>query len=198
MSQSIPLQMQLDEARRLKDTLEDRWQHDHNEAMHACNWTFIVAKCLQLAEGPELGWQITCGEAVTSEIGDLKERSQSLQYVFDLTIEVTREAHDKARAFARATGHTIERLDELESVMQELERKRNKYLFRLSLIDDAVIQEAQAEHAAGSYRSAAAALADLLAARQAEQSTPPYAELRRWADRSPPPPSWLDENDDTL
>jgi hypothetical protein len=77
----------------------------------------------------------------------------------------------------------------------ELERMRDKYLFRLSLMDDALIKEAVAEYAAGHYPNLGMALADLLAARHAEQLTPPYPQLRQWAAHSPPPASWHEEED---
>ncbi len=195
MLQSIPLRLQLDEAQRLRGAIEEPWQKDHREVMQAWDWEFIIARCLQVAEGLELGWAITCQEVAAGAIKDLKEREQSLRTVFDAIIDVVRLAHEKATAFAQATGHLLDRLGELTSAITELERKREKYLFRLSLIDAAVLADARAEHADGSYPSPGAALADLLAARHAARITPTYGQLRQWADRSPPPSGWYEEED---
>jgi hypothetical protein len=187
--------MQMEEIQRLKNTLEEPWQQDHRQAMRAWDWDFIVVKALHLADFVELGWEITCREAVTEGIPDLKARTTEMRVAFDQTIEELRKIRDSARAFTDRTGHTINRLEELQTVTEELQRKRDKYLFRLALIDDDLINEAVAEHAAGHYPSPGAALADRLAARHAERITPPYSELRNWAAQSLPPAGWHEESD---
>ena len=193
MTQTIPLRIQMEEIQRLKSALEEPWQQDHRQAMRAWDWDFVVAKALHLADFVELGWEVTCREAVTDGIADLEARTTEMRAAFDQTIEGLLKVRDSARAFTDKTGHTINRLGELETIIEELKRKRDKYLFRLSLLDDDVIKEAIAEHAAGHYPSQAAALADLLAARHAERITPSYSELRQWAAQSPPPASWCEE-----
>jgi hypothetical protein len=191
---SIPLRIQRDEVQLLKATLEEPWQREHRQAMRAWDWEFIIGKCLQLPAAMERGWQITCREAVAGEIENLGERSKDVQSVFDLAIDVIQEAHHKAQEFAGATSHAIEGLEELDDALRELTALKKKHLFRLSLIDHEIIEEARAEHAAGDYPTADAALADLLAARHAARITPSYTELRRWADQSSPEPAWFEED----
>jgi hypothetical protein len=198
VTQNIPLRMQLEEIQRLKSTLEEPWQQDHNQAMRAWDWDYIVARFLQYPELLDIGWDVTCREAVTGGITDLEGRAKVMRTLFDLALEALRNARARASAFVAATGHVVERLEELDAADKRLQRARDKYLFRLSLIDDAVIKEAMAEHAAGHYPSPGAALADLLAARHAEHLTPSYPELRQWAAHSPPPANWHEEEDNPV
>jgi hypothetical protein len=195
MAESIPLRIQRDEVRLLENALEEPWQKDHRQAMRAWEFEFIVGKCLQFPKTAELDWRITCREAVLGESGDPVKRVDYVRERYDELIRVARLARERAKDFARTTGHTIKGLEGLDAVSQKLERLRDKYLFRLSLIDDQVIAEAREEHAPGDFPTPGDALADLLAARHAAQITPSYAELRDWADRSPPAPSWLEEED---
>lgn len=131
--------------------------------MRAWDCDFIVARCLLLAQSLDITWENTCHEVVNEEIKDLTERQASLRAAFDKTIEVLSIAAEGAGAFADKTGLVVEKLDELTRVKEEMERKREKYLLRFSLLDDEIIKAAIAEHAAGNYVNAAQALADLLA-----------------------------------
>lgn len=192
---SIPLRIQHDEVRLLTETLEESWQSEHRQAMRASDWEFIIGKCLQLPPDMERGWQITCRQAVTGEIENLAERIKDVQIVFDMAIDLLGRSRAKAQEFACATEHTIEGLSELDDALRKLTDLKDKQLFRLALLDQKVIEEARAVHAGGDYPSPDAALADLLAARHAARITPSYAELRRWADQSPPEPAWYEEAD---
>lgn len=196
MADSIPLLIQRDEVQMLQNRLNKGWRSDHVQALRAWDWEYIVGKCLRFPQDLEIGWKLLCREAVTNEIKDLRERAESLRIVFDATIDVAQTAYQKAFDFATATGHAIEGLEDLKTLPAVLERMREKYLFRLSLIDDQIIQEASTEGIGEDYATPGEALADLLAARHAARITPSYAELRQWADRCPPAPAWLDEGDD--
>jgi hypothetical protein len=187
------LQMQEDEVRLLRDVLDEPWQEQHQQAMRAREWEIVLGKCLWLLEALPLCWTISCEGIVSGEIADRTKYAEFLRRVVANTIAAVRLAHNKATAFAKATDQTIDRLDEIGSTLQEVERWQEPFLVHLSLIDDTVIAEAKAEYAAGDYPSAGVALADLLAARHAARLTPSYAQLRNWADRSPPPPSWYEE-----
>ncbi len=196
--ESISLSMQLEDAQRLRGALGEPWQAAHREAARASHWDFLVAKCLQIAENIDLGWEITCRDALAGEIHDWQERATSLRSVFEGTLEAARNTRDRARAFASTTGHTIERLEELSSAIVELDRKAKNYLLRLSLLNAAILEQAVAEHAEGHYATPVAALADLLAARHAECITPAYSDLRQWAEKSPPAAEWYEESDGPL
>lgn len=195
MQDTIPLRIQRDEVQLLKETLEEPWQSEHRQAMRAWDWEFIIGKCLQQPGAMERVWQITCREAASGEIENLKDRLQAVQLLFDLAIEVVREAQTKAQQFTRTTGHAIEGVAELEQALEALTSMREKHLIRLSLLDHDIIDEARAEQAAGHYPTADAALADLLAARHAARITPSYTDLRRWAEQSPPEPAWFEEGE---
>lgn len=195
MAPNLTLSLQLDDAQRLHDTLAEPWQMLHREAVRASVWDFLVARSLQLSENIDLAWAATCRELAAGEIEDVQGWRSALETVFDLTIAAAHLAHSRARAFQEKSGHVIERLEELTGLLRVLEQKRQRYLSRLSLLDEAVVAEGRAAYAAGDYPTAAAALADLLAARQARALTPPYAELRKWAQQSPPPSEWYSEAD---
>lgn len=196
--ESKTLSMQLEDTQRFRGVLEEPWQAAHREAMRASHWDFLVARCLQIAENVDLGWEITCRDALAGEVPDWQERAGDLRSVFEGTLEAARNTREKARVFASTTGHAIERLQDLAAVIEDLERKAKNYLFRLSLLDPAVIEQAVAEHAEGHYSTPVAALADLLAARHAERITPDYSPLRQWAEQSEPPAAWYEESDSPL
>lgn len=196
MANSISLDMQREEVRLLQNRVEGTWQLDHARAMRAWDWEYIVEKCLRFPHDLEIGWKITCREAAAGEIKDRNERGESCRAIVQAMIDVARRAHQKAAEFASATGHSIAGLDELQSLPGHLEQMREKYQFRLSLLDDDIIQEALNEADVGDYPTPGEALADLLAARQAERMAPSYAELRQWADRCPPAPAWFEEGED--
>jgi hypothetical protein len=195
MTESLSLRLQIEDAQRLRKTLQEPWEKEHHEAMRAWDWDFIVARCLLLAESLDVSWKNICREAVDGEIDDPTDKQTALKEAFERTLEVFGMAAEGATAFVRQTGMPVERLGELATVKDQLQRKRDRYLTRLSLLDPEIIQTALAERAAGNYTTAAQALADLLAARHAEQITPGYAELRAWANESVPPDSWRTESD---
>lgn len=196
MTPSIPLRIQRGEVRLLHDVLDEPWHEQHLQVLQAWDWDFIVEKCLSVVTSFDRAWQITCQEVVTTGLDEVGEREQVLRDLFDSTILVLRSLHTKATLFVQQTGHTIERLSELEAAVHLGEQKRADCLFQFTLLDSAIVEQAKAEHEAGDYPNAGIALADLLAAQHAARITPSYAELRRWADTSPPPQSWYEE--DTL
>src|SRR5260370_319347 len=108
--------MQEDEVRLLKDVLDEPWQEQHQQAMRAGEWEVVLAKCLRLLEALPLLWTISCEGIVIGEITDWTRYAEFLRRVVENTIGVVRIAHNKAIAFAQATGQTIDRLDEVGSI----------------------------------------------------------------------------------
>jgi hypothetical protein len=195
---SMPLAHQREEVRLLGDVLanpDNSWQQAEPEELRANYWEYLVEKGLSSVALCDRNWETACEEVAAKGLGQEVELKELLGDLFEQTIQVFSKIHSQALEFVYKTGHGIEHLDELAAALRELERKREKYMFRLSLLDAGLVEQARAEHAAGDYPSSGAALADLLAARHAAHLTPSYAELRRWAESSPPPPSWYEEND---
>jgi hypothetical protein len=174
------------------------WQQEHTKYIGTSTWQSIVRDCQDFPARMEQAWRFICAEAACHELGDLEDLKESLRRQFDLAEKAILEAGQEARKAARSNGHNSEDLSQLRLAFEELRRMRDKYLFRITLITDDLINEAGAEYAAGNYPTPGAALDDFLALRHAAHITPSYADLRRWADRSPPDPAWLEEGDEAL
>src|SRR5262245_11533752 len=114
MMDSIPLLIQRDEVQLLQRRLNGAGQFDRTQALSAWDWEYIVSKCLQFPRELEIGWKITCREAMAGEIKNFQAREESLRTVGDLMIDVAQMAYQKARAFATAAGQPIEGLEQLK------------------------------------------------------------------------------------
>ncbi len=140
-------------------------------------------------------WEDVCGDVASGTL-DAGRGAELLREVFGQVANLLTSTQDALVRKIEADGFPLSRAEQFRRAVAETLRLTERYLIRWALLDADVIRQARQEYEQGDYPSPGVALADLLAARHAEQALPSYGDLKTWADHASPLPSWFEEETD--